>query len=313
MPYPDSVVPPPSVSQARIERKKHLIHAIKWGVSIRSIIIFGETFGAAYFGSSALFMDAIASFFDVLCSLLLVLFIKLAERPPDADHPFGHGRYEPLAGLQLGLLLAAIGLGMLFQQLWSLQSVPKEPVDTRAWIISLGALILLEICYAIAKKAARKHHSSALEADAIHYRIDSLTSLFATVALLLAAYFPDWSNTFDHWGAIAIAFFMVIMGSYAARENLHQVLDRVPASHYFGSVKSATDGVSGVLGTEKIRIQMYGPDAHVDIDVEVDPQLSVEAAHRISQKVRVAIQQAWPAVRDVTVHIEPFYPGDHAT
>lgn len=65
------------------------------------------------------------------------------------------------------------------------------------------------------------------------------------------------------------------------------------------------------MDTEKTRIQLYGPDAHVDIDIEVDPELSVQKAHKISQEVRIEIQKAWPAVRDVTVHIEPYYPNDH--
>ena len=104
---------------------------------------------------------------------------------------------------------------------------------------------------------------------------------------------------------------MIVMGVYAVRNNLHQLLDRVPDAHFFDTVTKAAKIVPGVLDTEKIRIQLYGPDAHVDIDVEVDPQLSVEKAHEISQKVRVEIQKEWPAVRDVTVHIEPYYPNDH--
>jgi divalent metal cation (Fe/Co/Zn/Cd) transporter len=76
-------------------------------------------------------------------------------------------------------------------------------------------------------------------------------------------------------------------------------------------VKEAALKVEGVLATEKVLIQSYGPDAHVDIDIEVAPNLSVEVAHKLTQKVRAEIQKAWPAVRDVIVHIEPYYPGDH--
>ena len=88
-------------------------------------------------------------------------------------------------------------------------------------------------------------------------------------------------------------------------------MDRIPEDRFFNTVRQAAKHVEGVLETEKIRIQRYGPDAHVDIDIEVDPGLTVEVAHAISQKVRVEIQKAWPAVRDVTVHIEPYYSGDH--
>ncbi len=104
---------------------------------------------------------------------------------------------------------------------------------------------------------------------------------------------------------------MIGMGIYNARENLQQLLDRAPSADCFERVKKAAVNVLGVKDTEKILIQHYGPDAHVNIDIEVDPKLSVEEAHRITQHVRAEIQREWPAVRGVTVHVEPYYPGDH--
>lgn len=309
--YPDKMTPPESISEARAERKRHLQSTIGWGVTIRSLIIFAELMGVAFWGSTTLFMDALSSTLDVLSSLCLLLFIKLAEKPPDRNHPFGHGRFEPLAGLQLGILLVVVGISMLIQQAFQVGHASSEILDSRVWIIPFLAVIALEISYAISMRAAQKHNSPALAADAFHYRIDSLTSVFATIALLFAAYFPEWSMTIDHLGAMAIALLMICLGAYSMRDNLHQLMDRLPAQHYFDTVKNASKTVLGVLDTEKIRIQLYGPDAHVDIDVEVDPQLSVEKAHEISQQVRFAIQKEWPAVRDVTVHIEPYYPNDH--
>lgn len=311
MVFPQRLHPPESVNQARIERRLHIFKTVVWGVAIRGIIVLFEFFGAYIFKSASLFMDALSSSLDVISSLLLLLFIKLAERPPDSNHPFGHGRYEPLAGLQLSIVLIVLGGAMFFRQIFVLTTVPQGVIDPRAWIISLGALILLELGYYIVMTTAKKHNSPALAADAIHYRIDSLSSLFATVALLLAAFLPSWSHVMDHIGAIAIALFMIGMGAYAVRKNLNQLLDTVPDEKYFDIVRKAAKKVPGVHDTEKLRIQLYGPDAHVDIDIEVDPLLPVEKAHLISQQVRVAIQQDWPQVRDVIVHIEPYYPGDH--
>lgn len=309
--FPEFISLPESVTQARAERKRQMFHSVSWGVAIRLVIIFFEFIGVVLFNSSALFMDALSSLIDVVCSLFFLLFIKLAERPPDTNHPFGHGRFEPLAGLQLGVLLVLSGGGMLFQQTLQLTKTQARVMDSRAWIIPLSAVILLEICYYIIMRTAKKQNSPALASDAIHYRIDSITSLLATITLLLAAYSPRWSIFIDHMGAIVIALLMVGVGFMAVCNNLHQLLDRIPDPHYFDSVRKAAKRVPGALDTEKIRIQRYGPDAHIDIDVEVDPQLTVEKAHEISQKVRVEIQKDWPAVRDVTVHIEPYYPNDH--
>jgi cation diffusion facilitator family transporter len=262
--------------------------------------------------SSTLFLDAVASLMDVVSSILLIICIKLAQRPPDQNHPFGHGRYEPLGGLLLGLFFIILG-GVMFSQqiLGTIQHPNDVKIAPTGWLFAAVAMVVLEFAYRRMMKIAKREESPALAAEAIHYRIDSLTSLLATLALLTAAFIPDWSHLVDHLGAIAISLFMIIIGLFAARDNFHQLMDKIPSKEYFCRVRNAAKGVQGVEGTEKINIQQYGPDAHVDIDIEVNPRLSVDKAHQISQRVRVEIQKAWPAVRDVTVHIEPYYANDH--
>lgn len=310
--FPEPVKPPQYVYSARRERNLELISSAKRGVYIRLFIILAEFIGAWIFASSALAMDAISSFIDVFFSFSLIYFIKFAERPPDKNHPFGHGRFEPLVGMQIGVLISTIGVIALIQQGIHLSSAEqKTPLAPYAWIIPLMAVVLLEICYRVVMKNAKKYNSPALAADALHYRIDGITSAIATIALLIGAYLPHFSNTFDHLGAIAIACFMIGIGIYAAKNNLYQLIDAAPEEKYFSRVRDAALNVEGVRETEKIRIQFYGPDAHVNIDIEVDPEMSVEIAHHITQKVRAEIQKVWPAVRDVTVHVEPYYPGDH--
>ena len=310
--FPPPLALPGNVTQSRKERAKQLLRSSVQGLLIRSSIILFELFGVLLFGSSALMMDALSSLIDVASTLLLIVCIKLAERPPDEDHPFGHGRYEPLIGLQLGLLMVLIGGGMLFLQIFNLYATPAgKLISPYAWIIPFFAMILLEICYQMLMRTAKNQNSPALAADAVHYRLDGLTSLFASVALIFAAFFPQWGSHIDYLGALVIACLMVVVGIKASLNNLNQIMDRIPDVKYFNLVRLAALRVGGVFGTEKIRIQIYGPDAHVDIDIEVDPHLSVELAHAISQKVRNEIQKDWPAVRDVTVHIEPYYPNDH--
>lgn len=310
--FPSPITIPKEVQLERKERLSQLIDSCFLGLFLRILIISAELLGVYFSGSSALLMDALTSLVDVFSTILLIFSIKFAARPPDTNHPFGHGRVEPLIGLQLGLFMALVGGGMLIKEIQDLGiAKPEFTIDPRLWIIPFFAAISLEICYHYVSGVAKKQHSPALAADAAHYRIDSLTSVFATIALLFAAYLPSWSYVFDHIGAIAIALFMIVIGINASKENVKQLLDTKPDADFFRKVEKSARRVRGVKGTEKIKIQQYGPDAHVDIDIEVDPQLSVHLAHEISQKVRVEIQKEWPAVRDVTVHIEPFYPGDH--
>lgn len=309
--YPQPIKLPPDVKAARIERNTHVTRSAAWGILLRASVILLELTGYFIFGSSALLMDALASLADIIFSLSLIGSIKLASRAPDDDHPFGHGRYEPLVGMQLGLLMSLLGGVMVFEQFFHISASPEHDVGRWSWLFALVAIMILEVAYQITMRTAKKHDSPALEADAFHYRIDSMTTTIALIALIIAAFTPEWSGLIDHFGAILIALVMIGLGLYAAKINLNQLMDAVPDKQYFDTVTKAARSVTGVYGTEKIRIQSYGPDAHVDIDVEVDPLLTVDRAHAISQEVRAEIQKAWPAVRDVTVHIEPYYPDDH--
>jgi cation diffusion facilitator family transporter len=310
--FPPSIPLPESVSENRLERRRQMTITARRGVILRCLIIVAELLGFVFLNSSSLLLDALSSLFDVASSLFLIFFIRIADKPPDEEHPFGHGRFEPIAGLQLGLLLAVLGGVMLIQQLFAAASAPQGKVIAPfTWLIPLGAVILLEISYQKLKRTGKKQNSPALLADAVHYRIDALNCLFAMIALLLAAYFPTHSALYDHLGAIVIAFLMVGIGIYAAKNNINQLLDRIPPQKFFDIIKLAAMRVEGVLETEKIRIQLYGPDAQVSIDIEVSPELSVEKAHELTQQVRAEIQKKWPAVRDVIVHVEPYYAGDH--
>ena len=310
--FPEPIPLPSDVYLARMKRNRQVLKFATIGISSRLAIMCIELIGFYLTQSAALFTDAISTFADVFATAFLLICLKLAQRPPDEDHPFGHGRYEPFGGLLLGLLLLVTGMIMFIQQVFgAIQEHVEFSVHPFSWVFPFISLILLEACYRLMIETSKEAHSPALAADAAHYRVDSITSLLAMIALIAANYFPAWSHVLDHAGAISIAIFMLLLGIYACKENFYQLMDKVPDISFFNKVKNAAYQVKGVKWTEKIRIQSYGPDAHVDIDIEVEPTLSVEAAHEISQQVRVEIQKSWPAVRDVTVHIEPYYMNDH--
>lgn len=310
--YPDPIPLPGDVYEARRERSQRIVSSASRAIALRLTIVVAEFIGVAYAYSSALLIDGIFSLIDVAFSIFLIICIKFAGRPPDEEHPFGHGRFEPLVGLQSGLFMVFVGAAMLFMQFTEINFLShNENLDSPVWIIPLMAIILLEIAYQMVIRTAKKQNSPALAADAAHYRIDMLTSAFAMVALLIAYFLPEWGAITDHLGAMGICVLMIIFGIYAAKGNLDQLVDHVPDQQFFDLVQSSALGVQGVKEIEKTRIQVYGPDAHVDIDIEVAPELTVDRAHKISQEVRAAIQRNWPAVRDVMVHIEPYYPGDH--
>lgn len=310
MSFPKDLPLPKHVQDERIKRLKELMGAALRAMGLRGLLIAIEMIGFWLYGSKSLLMDALSSSMDLVSSILLLGCLYLAKTPPDRNHPFGHGRIEPIAGMLLGVFLIQAGLYLAWNQFQDFE-LPDGKMSTQASLFALAAAMLMEICYRLMRRYAQRHHSSAMMAEAAHYRTDALNSLVAFSALLLAGFFPDHGLHFDRIGAFIIALSIVYLGYQASCENFNQIIDRRPSEDMFNLIRKAALKVEGVRGTEKIGIQHYGPDAHVDIDIEVDPEASVDIAHRISQKVRREIQSDWPSVRDVTVHIEPYYEGDH--
>ncbi len=310
--FPKPLVLSEDVSRVRHRRTTRLIRVSTLGISVRCFVIIMELTGLWFLGHSVLLVDALASSADVLTSLAILFAIRLAERPPDEDHPFGHGRYEPLAGFQLGLLILVVGSGTFAYQLFAAISHTQfEVIGWVSWMIPLAAALFLELTCRIVLKMARQEKSSAMIAEAYHYRVDAITSLVAALGLVLASQIPGYGHLIDHLTAMILAVIMVYLGWIAARENLHELTDKIPNQNYFDQVKSSALKVEGVLDVEKVRIQTAGPDAHVNIDIEVNPEETVDHAHLIAQRVRHQIQLDWPTVREVVVHVEPYYEADH--
>lgn len=310
--FPDPVDVSANGADARAKRTSRLMRVTLVGVVVRLLIVLAELVGFALYGSATLLVDALATFGDIAASLLLVAAIWLAAQPPDDDHPFGHGRYEPLAGLQMGVLLVLLGLYLFGQNVWfaSTEETAGE-ISALVAIIPGGAALLLEVVSRVIRGIGKRYRSSALVAESAHFRIDALTSLVAMVGILVASISPAYGGLVDHLGAICLSLIVIGLGTMTALENLHQLMDRVPEDGSFERVRKAALTVEGVMEVEKIRMQHAGPDAHVDIDIEVDPAIRVDEAHVIAQHVRAAIQADWPSVREVVVHVEPYYEGDH--
>ncbi|QDT28621.1 cation diffusion facilitator family transporter [Gimesia panareensis] len=310
--FPEPLTLSDDVSRVRRRRTTRLMKVAWVGITVRLFVIVMELVGLWFLGHSVLLVDALASCADVFTSLAILFAIRLAEQPPDEDHPFGHGRYEPLAGFQLGILILVVGTGTFgYQLVAAFSHIQYEVIGWVSWTIPLFAAVLLEVTCRVVLRMARQEKSTAMIAEAYHYRTDALTSFLAALGLLIASWIPAYGHLIDHITAMLLAVIMIYLGWVAARENLHELTDKIPDQKYFDLVRASALKVEGVLDVEKVRIQTAGPDAHVNIDIEVNPNETVDQAHLFAQQVRHQIQHDWPSVREVVVHVEPFYEDDH--
>jgi len=255
-------------------------------------------------GSTSVLADGFESAADVLASGTILLALTLAARPPDSNHPYGHGRIETLAGLFLGFILFSAGIGISFHSIYAVSDVKAPPAAYAIWplLISIGAkLVLMRYKYA----TARRILSAALLADAANDGIDAISGLAALIALSMSLYDPVKYLRADHYGAFVIGLIVVFTGVRVIRETGMQLMDTMPDAALMKRIREVATAVPGVDGVEKCFARKTGLKYHVDLHLEVDPDMTVRDSHDIAQSVREKVREELSWVADVLVHVEP--------
>jgi cation diffusion facilitator family transporter len=254
--------------------------------------------------STAVVADGLESAGDVLASGFVLFGLTIAARPADEDHPYGHGRFETLTGLLIGLVLT--GGGALISYL-SIRQIgqPRPPIETFVvWplVISMIAKTWLA---SMKFRYGRRLASAALTADAWNDAIDTFSAIVALVAVGLTLSDPARFADADRYGGCVVGLIVVLAGLRVSRETSLQLMDTMPDDATIEQIRAAAMTVEGVRGVEKCFARKTGLKYHVDLHLEVDPEMTVRRSHELAHDVRQRIMERLPWVADVLVHVEP--------
>jgi cation diffusion facilitator family transporter len=241
---------------------------------------------------------------DVIASGAVMLGMLYAARPPDANHPYGHGRSEILAGLLVGMILVAAGVGICLRSLdqVGLHHDPPGALGVYALFITIavkGGLTWVKFHY------GRRIGSASLIADAWNDAVDILAAVVAVSALGLTLTDPERFLAADHFGGAAVGQIVIFTGFRVVWDTALELMDTMPAEPVMRAIREAALGVPGALGVEKCFARKTGLRYHVDLHLEVAPHLSVFDSHEIAGQVRRRIREKVPTVEDVLIHVEP--------
>ncbi len=254
--------------------------------------------------SAALLADGVESTADVFGSLVTATGLWIGARPPDENHPWGHGKADSLAGLVggLGLLLAAAGVA------WnSLRELldPGEPPAAFTLVVLAVIILLKEALYRRAMQIARELESTALVSEAWHHRSDALTSGVAFGGILLARLGgPGWA-TADAWAAFFACAVIVFNAQRMLRAALSEIMDERIPQHNLQQLREIAGQVEGVEALDKVRVRKSGMHLLVDIHIVVDGTISVARGHDLAHRVKDRLLQSELPVLDALVHVEP--------
>ena len=241
---------------------------------------------------------------DVLASSIVLVGMRAAARPADENHPYGHGRFETISALSVGVILALGGVMICYQ---SLQAIGARhgPPGRNAALVLVAAITLRGAMAVVKFRVGRRLRSSGLIADAWNDSVDILSACGALTAVALASYDPVRFLAADHYGGFAVGIIVIVTGVRVLRDASLELADTMPAAELTGAARTVIVSVPGVLGVEKLFARKTGLQYHVDVHIDVDPDLTVRASHEIAAAVRAAVKRDLTWVADVLVHVEP--------
>lgn len=260
---------------------------------------------AGFFGNSyALIADAIESTTDIFSSILVLLGIKYASKPADKDHPYGHGRIEPLVTfVVVGFLIISATI-IAYESIQNI-STPHEGPKSFTLIVLGGIIIWKEISYQLVVRKARQTGSTSLRADAWHHRSDAITSVAAFIGISIAVIMGEGYESADDWAAL-FASFIILYNSYKiSKPALGEIMDKDMYGEISKKIIDLARTVEGVLDVEKCRIRKSGMVYFVDLHLIVDKNKTVKEGHDIAHRVKDYIKKNMPEVADILIHVEP--------
>ena len=294
-----------AVHQQASDRARQSAGLVLRGVALNAVLAAVKLAGGIFGHTYALVADAAESCLDILTSLLVWAGFRVAARPPDANHPYGHGKAEPLAALAVALFIFLVA-GWIG---WHAAREIMTPHHTPAWwtLPLLAGVVAAKLFFSRRLDLAGEEvGSTALGAEAMHHRSDALTSAAAFVGIVIALLGgPGWEVA-DDWAALFACVIIAFNGFGVLTKALSDVMDTAASAEFEQGVRDLALSVPGVRALDKVRVRKSGLSHLVDIQVRVDGSLTVVQGHDIAHAVKDALLASAPhRISDVSVHIEP--------
>jgi cation diffusion facilitator family transporter len=298
------MAPPESSTELARHPAERGVRSTLVGIALN--VLLALTKGTAgYLGHSyALVADAIESLSDVFSSLVVYAGLRIAMKPPDQNHPYGHGKAEPMAATAVALALFGAALLIAAESVREIITPHHAPAPFTLGVLA-GVVAVKEILFRYVIKVGTEVESTAVKTDAWHHRSDAITSGLAFAGISIALVGGPGFEPADDWAALAAAGIIAFNAFRLIRPALYELSDAAPAAGIEAQVRRVAGGVEGVTSLDRCNIRKMGFDYYVDLHVNVDGDLSVREGHRIAHAVQDAVREAYPRIAKVLVHIEP--------
>lgn len=254
--------------------------------------------------SYALVADAIESTSDVFTSIIVLAGLKIASKPRDMNHPYGHGKAEPIAGMIVASALFIAAIIIIVQSIHEIITPHHAPASFTLLVL-IAVVITKELLFRFVIKVGENIESTSVKNDAWHHRSDAITSLAAFIGISIALIGGKGYEEADDYAALFASAIIIFNAYRLFKPAFSEIMDTAPPLHVSEEIKSAAGKVNGVISIDKCFVRKMGLEFFVDIHVVVDRNLPIHAGHLIGHNVKDELMKFNPKISDVLVHIEP--------
>ena len=278
-------------------------HGATVGIITNAILFFFKIFAGIWGRSHAMVADALHTATDTLTSVGVFIGFKIAQKPADEEHPYGHGRAESITAKIVSLVLIFGGFKVAFDSIKVIVTLDlRTPHQIALWA-AISSIIVKEILFRYAHRLGNKIQSASLKADAWHHRTDALSSVAAIIGIAGARMgYP----MLDSLAGFAVSLFVIKAGMDIFHSAYDELMDAALPRNMLDKIRACAVSVDGVKKIKDIKGRKMGIDIFVDMIIEVDKSISVEEAHIMTMKVRRNVLKNLRGAKDIFIHVEPY-------
>jgi cation diffusion facilitator family transporter len=274
------------------------------GVLVNALLILLK-FVTGIFGSSqALIADAVHSISDLFTDAVVLIGIKISNKPPDKTHHFGHARIETLASTIVGMALIGTALYIGIEASLTIYRHTEYHPTTLALFGAAVSIVLKEVLYHYTIRTGRRIKSQLIVANAWHHRSDALSSVAVFIGVAGTQINPSW-HILDSFAALLVSFFIVKVGLEILRDALREFTDTAPKPEIIRKIRQCALSISGVIDTHDLRVRTSGGLYQMEIHIVVDGQLTVLEGHNIAKAVEGCLVEDVGNFGSITIHVDP--------
>ena len=286
-------------------KKEDIAERVSFNTIIVNLLLTVFKLFAGFFAhSAAMISDAVHSASDVFSTVIVIIGVRLAKKSSDAEHQYGHERFECVAAILLSVMLAFTGVGIGFSGMKSLMAQEEIVIPGfLALAAAVFSVIVKEIMFHYTASAAKKVNSGALMADAWHHRSDALSSIGSFIGILGAKIgFP----ALDPIASLVICLFIFKVAIEIFIDAIGKMTDSAASGETVQKVREVALLQEGVIGIDDLKTRKFGDKVYIDLEIAVDGNMTLNEAHDIAERVHDKIEQAIPTAKHCMVHVNPF-------